>query len=139
MLESLVDKLDLKEHISFINSFLSEEKFLEYIRAADIFCAPYLDKKQASSVTLSYAVGMGKACIATPFFYAKEMLGRGKGKLVAFRSEVAIAQAIIELISNPERKEKIEKRCYQFARTRTWINIGLRYLELFKDILAKYR
>lgn len=133
-LEELVKKLNLQPQVTFIKSYLDEEKFLNYIRAADIFCAPHLDPKQSASATLSYAVGMGKACIATPFFYAKDVLGRGKGYLVPFRNKEAIVQAIIKLLSNPEKKEKMEQRCYRYARTRTWVNIGLRYIELFRSL-----
>ncbi|MEK7070577.1 MAG: glycosyltransferase, partial [Patescibacteria group bacterium] len=80
-LQALVKKLNLEKHVVFINEYVSLEKLQIYLASADVYITPYLDPQQITSGTLSYAIGAGKACIATPYIYAKDMLAKDRGTL----------------------------------------------------------
>ena len=52
-----------------------------WLQAADVVVTPYPNLEQTVSGTLSYAMGAGKAVVSTPFAYASELLGGGRGVL----------------------------------------------------------
>ncbi len=108
-LEALVEKLNLKNNVTFVNRFVSGKEYIEYYKASDFCLTPHIDPQQSSSVTLSYGLAAGKVCISTPFLYAQEMLDNNAGIIVPFRDSISIAKAILEVISNEESKKMYEK------------------------------
>jgi len=102
-----------------------------------LYITAYLDPKQTSSGALAYAVGAGKACISTPYLYAKEVLKERRGVVVPFRDSKAIAEAVIDLWEYPDKKKEIEKNAYQYGRLMTWSNVALQHLNLFRAVLNK--
>ncbi|HMB21734.1 MAG TPA: glycosyltransferase family 4 protein, partial [Anaerolineales bacterium] len=85
--ESLKERarqLGVEENILFYDQFVDLKDLKEFIGAADVYITPYLDPEQVVSGTLAYTVGAGKAVIATPYRYAKELLDEGRGVLVPF-------------------------------------------------------
>jgi hypothetical protein len=81
MLQQLVRKLDIGEHVIFQNRFVELKKLCEFLGIADIYITPYLEEAQITSGTLAYAMGTGKAIISTPYWYATEMLAEGGAEL----------------------------------------------------------
>ncbi|MFH1671968.1 MAG: glycosyltransferase family 4 protein, partial [Pseudomonadota bacterium] len=92
MLQQLVRKLDIGEHVIFQNRFVELKELCEFLGIADIYVTPYLEEAQITSGTLAYAMGTGKAVISTPYWYATEMLAEGRGRIVPFRNPDAIAE-----------------------------------------------
>jgi glycosyltransferase involved in cell wall biosynthesis len=133
-LKQLVQRLDLEDHVIFKNDFVPFEELCEYLSATDLYITPYIQEEQITSGTLAYAAGTGKAIISTPYWYAKEMLADGRGRLVPFKNEDAIADAILELFENDEIRHQMRKRSYDFNRNTTWKEVALRYIEVFHDI-----
>ena len=82
MLIELVEELDLRDNVIFHNEFVDIEELNEFIGAAEIYLTPYLNQKQITSGTLSYALGAGKTVISTPYWHAEELLSKGRGALV---------------------------------------------------------
>jgi len=129
-----VKRLKIKKNVRFVNKYLSLDELTGWLKTIDFYITPYLDPQQATSGALAYAVGAGKCCISTPYLYAKEILGNGRGVLVPFRDAGSIATGVMELWQNLDKKEKISQKAYDYGRLMTWSNIGLRYLDLFKTI-----
>jgi glycosyltransferase involved in cell wall biosynthesis len=96
-----------------------------------------LDPQQPASGALAYAIGAGKICISTPYLYAKEVLTEGSGVIVPFRNSQAIADAVINICNNPQKKLVMEKKTYKFGRLMTWYNVAEQHLELFDKVLDK--
>ncbi len=130
-LEKLVHQLKLGKYVQFENRYLEFDNLIQYLRASDIYITPYLDPQQISSGTLAYAVGAGKPCISTPYLYAKEVLGKGRGMIVPFKNARAISQAVLHLLKEPDYKKKMEQKAYLYGRAMTWANVALKYLDLF--------
>ena len=42
----------------------------------DVYATPYLNEAQMTSGTLAYSFGLGKAVVSTPYWHARELLGR---------------------------------------------------------------
>jgi len=136
-LRGKIKKLGIQKNVRFINKYLSLDELLEWLQTIEIYITPYLNPQQSSSGALAYAIGAGKPCISTPYLYAKEVLSGGRGVLVPFRDSKAIANTIIELLDNPQKREEMEKRAYEFGRLMTWSNVALQHLDLFQTVLGK--
>lgn len=133
-LARLATELGVQRHVRFNNRFLSNDELIRYLSATDVYIMAYLDKDQIVSGTLAYAVGCGKAVVATPFTYAEEMLARGRGVIVPFRDPEAISAAVIPLLSDRKLLLRMEEKAYKFSRSMTWPNVARRYLQLFRAI-----
>lgn len=133
---ALVKENHLEKNVEFINRYLSLDEVIQYLRATDIYISPYLEPQQITSGTLAYALGAGRACISTEYLYAREVLARGRGKLIGFKDSKAVTKAVLELLENPEMCREIEKKAYSYGRTMIWSNVALKHLNLFW-LLAK--
>jgi len=134
-----VSRLGLSNNIAFNNRFLSLSELVKYLCATDIYITPYLNKDQIVSGTLAYALGCGKAIVSTPYLYAEEVLADGRGMLVDFRSPDAIADAILYLLDNPDKKQEMEDKAYKFGRRTAWFNVAIDYLDLFYRVAKVQR
>jgi glycosyltransferase involved in cell wall biosynthesis len=131
----LVDDLELHEHVKFHNRFLLERELIKYLQATDIYITPSLDPNQISSGTLVYAMGTGKAIIATPYLHAKEALAEGRGLLCKFKDSRSITDGISKLLSDEELKSNIQRKVYSYSRDFTWNVVAKRYGELYRRML----
>jgi len=138
-LQWLAQEKGVESQVIFYNSFISLEKLVEFISAADIYITPYLNEAQITSGTLAYTVGAGKAVISTPYWYAEEMLGEGRGVLVPFRDPAALADRVIDLLDNEPQRNAMRRQAYAFGRDMIWPQVAKRYMESFKSARAKRR
>ncbi len=132
-LEALAAELGVSEHVRFVNEFVDNEKLLAYLGAADIYLTPYLHEAQVTSGTLSYAVGLGKPVVSTPYWHAAELLADGVGLLTPFGDSDAIENAIMQLLCNPEKRAAIAAKARAKGRETNWTRIGELYLQTFED------
>jgi len=130
-LQQMVKDLNLQEYVIFHNRFVDEEELHNFLCAADIYVTPYLNKKQLTSGTLSFAVGTGKAVVSTPYWAAIELLADGRGKLVQFGASQQIAREIVEILRNDTLYYSLRRQAYEYGRSRTWPKIGQIYWKLF--------
>lgn len=133
--ESLVQlarDLGVTRHVMFIDEFVSLERLMEYIGAADIYVTPYLNEQQIVSGTLAYATGAGKAVVSTPYWYAEELLAEGRGLLTPFGDADKLAAQVTQLLEHDVERHAIRKRAYMNAREMIWPEVGRRYLESFE-------
>ncbi|TKD53182.1 glycosyltransferase family 4 protein [Sphingomonas baiyangensis] len=119
-LVALAERLGVAEHVRFIDAFIEEPELLEYLQAADVYVTPYLNPAQITSGTLSYAVGMGKPVVSTPYVHATEILADGHGVLVDFGDVAATADAVSTLLTDDARRQAIAARAYARGRTMLW-------------------
>ncbi len=135
-LQRRVQQLGLEEHVLFFNRYVELSELCEFIGACDIYITPYQSKEQVVSGTLAYAIGMGKAVISTPYYYAEELLAENRGRLVEFGDVKGLQQALLELIENEALRHQMRKRAYEFGRQMIWPEIGAQYLALFERLSA---
>jgi polysaccharide biosynthesis protein PslF len=138
-LKEKIKQHDLQGNVKFINKYLSLNELVVWLKIIDVYITPYLDPQQSASGALAYAIGAGKICISTPYLYAKEVLAEGRGIIVPFRNSQAIADAVIDVCENPQKKLRIENKTYKYGRLMTWYNVALQHLELFDEVLGKYK
>lgn len=132
-LERMVEKLGVKDHVTFHNRFVELAELVRYIGAADVYVTPYVNEAQITSGTLAYTVGAGKAIVSTPYWYAEEMLADGRGRLVPFKDADAIAEQVNALLGDDVERAAMRKRAYLHCRDMVWENVARSYI----DIAAK--
>jgi glycosyltransferase involved in cell wall biosynthesis len=129
----------LYKNIFFKRKYLSLREIITHLFATDVFIAPYLVPEQTSSGAVAYALGCGKAIIATPFLYAKEALSRGRGLLVNYQDPQSIYRAIDYLFSNPDHKKIIERKAWNYAQKFSFAKVSRKYANLFLDTVNTER
>lgn len=127
----LVANLDLRGTVKFENRYVPIKELIDFIKATDIFITPYRPPEQSSSGSLAYAVVAGKVCISTPYNYARELLGDGRGVIVPWLDSTAIETAVIRLLKNRRVMEKIGEKAYKYGRNMIWFNVAKQYIKLF--------
>ncbi len=139
MLQQRAESLGVSDHVIFHNRYVDLKELCEFLGAADIYVTPYLDEGQVVSGTLAYSLGAGKAVVSTPYWFAREMLAEGKGRLVPFRDPEALADTILDLFDREVERHAMRKRAYAFCREMTWPQVARRYLALFAEARAERR
>jgi glycosyltransferase involved in cell wall biosynthesis len=120
MLMERARALGVSHAIQWENRFLSTAELLDRLEACDIFVTPYANLQQSTSGTLSYAVALGKAVVATPYIHARELLADGVGVLVEPNSAAALADAIGGLLDEPAALAEIQRRAWERGRQTIW-------------------
>jgi polysaccharide biosynthesis protein PslF len=138
-LMDLAESLGVRDNVRFVDKYLTKEEVIKYLHMSDIYLTPYLSKEQAVSGTLAYAVGCGRVVVSTPYRYAREMLGEGRGLLAEFRDSGSLASCINYIFQNPLQKKEMEARTLAVGQTMTWDKVASRYSQLFLIAIEKYQ
>ncbi len=131
----LVKELNLKDHVRFINQFISNEELFEYLKICDIYVIPYLGEKQISSGTLMYAFSAAKPVVSTPFWYAQEILSDNRGLIFNFGNSHQLSDILIDLLSNYEKRKYYSKRALELAKECYWPVIGQKYFKFISSLI----
>ena len=134
-LKEKVKKLGLENNVQFIDEFVSLTELFEYLQASDIYVCSPLNKNQVCSGTLVYAMGCGRAVVATPFLHAQDIVTAKTGILTEFRNSNSFTKAIVKLLSNPKLMEEMGKKAYADTRKMVWEKAALLYHDLFNQCI----
>jgi glycosyltransferase involved in cell wall biosynthesis len=121
--------------VRFVDRYLPDDEVVAALLATDVYLSPSLDPHQAVSGTLSYAVAAGRAVVATPYRYARELLSDGRGVIVPFRDSGALAESVKLILSDDAARGSLETTAYRFGRQMTWPKVALQYRGVFYDSL----
>jgi glycosyltransferase involved in cell wall biosynthesis len=110
--------------VSFVDGFVSLETIVRYLCATDVYVTPYLDLHQVTSGTLSYALGLGRAVVSTPYVHALEALAGGRGLIVPRRDPAALAAAVGSLLERPGYRGRIERRAAIYGARMAWPRVA---------------
>jgi glycosyltransferase involved in cell wall biosynthesis len=138
MLERVIAELGMERHILFDNRYLTKPQLISYLEATDVYVTPYLNPEQMVSGALCYAVAAGLPIVSTPYLYAFEMLGNGRGMIVDFRDPAGIAECINLLLDSPSLHQLMAARTYQFGRRLIWDRVGAAHVSYFADVAAEH-
>ena len=135
-LKALVAARGVAGHVEFIDAFVEHDELIDYLQAADIYATPYHNPAQITSGTLSYAVGVGKAVVSTPYVHATEILDEGHGVLVDFGDSAAFAREIGRLLTDDGERVALSGRAYARGRTMVWPRVTERAMEELGRVLS---
>ena len=128
-LKALAETRGVAGNVAFVDAFVDHDDLIEYLQAADIYATPYNNPAQITSGTLSYAVGVGKAVISTPYVHATEILADDHGVLVGFGDVEAFAREINRLLSDETARNHLSQQAYARGRTMIWPRLAEAALE----------
>lgn len=134
-LEKKVKDLGIENNVRFVNKYLTKEEIVNYLLLSDVYMTPYLGREQAVSGTLAYAAGYGRVIVSTPYIYAREMLGDGRGLLADFCSGDSLAKKICFVIEHPEKQSEMEHKMAEFGKPMMWSRVAQKYIKAFSDAL----
>jgi glycosyltransferase involved in cell wall biosynthesis len=132
-LKSLAAKLNVSDHLTFINKFVTEEELINYLTAAEIYVTPYHNEAQITSGTLSYAIGAGAAVVSTPYWHATELLADDRGRLFDFKDSEALAEIINDLLDQDEVLNELKENAYEYGLHLRWPQIGAEYIKAAQE------
>ncbi|EIW15549.1 MULTISPECIES: glycosyltransferase family 4 protein [Pelosinus] len=138
-LMDLAQSLGVQNNIRFIDKYLTKKEVITYLQMSDMYLTPYLSKEQAVSGTLAYAMGRGRVIVSTPYRYAEEMLGDGRGMLSKFKDSESMASCIRTVLGNPTEKKEMEMKTMAVGRTMKWSTVADQYAELCMNIIGSAR
>jgi glycosyltransferase involved in cell wall biosynthesis len=130
------EALGMVDHVRFVDRYVGRLELTRWLEAADVFVTPYPNLDQIVSGTLSYAMGAGRAIVSTPYAYAAELLGEGRGILVPPGSAQHFAGALSEVLGNDGLRAGLGRRAYAHSRRMVWSEVGADYRHLFGRIGA---
>lgn len=133
----LVKELGLQKHVRFVNNFLPTDVILRYLQAADVYIASSLNQEQAVSGTLSYALGAGRAVVATNFTQAEEAVQPKVGRRVPIGDSRALAQAVIALFGTRQTLPAMHRAAYASTRSMLWSNVADNYAEVAAQLTLR--
>ncbi|MBD3346183.1 MAG: glycosyltransferase [Chitinivibrionales bacterium] len=136
-LERLAMSKGVYGNIKFFNRFVDIKELCEFLGACDVYVTPYLSEAQIVSGTLAYAMGVGKATVSTPYWYAQEMIADDRGVIVDFRDSRALACAVRELLDDEVQRNAIRKRAYTFSRRAVWNQVAADYMMVLGEAKAE--
>lgn len=136
-LKRLANQLNVEDHLTFINQFVTEDELFNYLTASSIYITPYLNEAQITSGTLSYAVGSGAAVLSTPYWHAQELLQNKRGRLFNFKDSEELASSVIDLLDHPEKLKELKRNAYDYGLQLRWPVIGGEYLNILKEAVRK--
>jgi glycosyltransferase involved in cell wall biosynthesis len=135
-LKALAEEKGVADHLQFIDAFVEHDELIDYLQAADLYVTPYSNPAQITSGTLSYAVGVGKPVISTPYVHATEILADDHGVLVDFGDSAGFAREIDRLLADTEARLGLAKRAYARGRTMLWPRLAERAMGELGAIVA---
>ena len=136
-LEAQVAARGLSGNVRFVDRFVGRVELANWLEAADVITTPYPDLDRTGAATLSYAMAAGKPIVSTPYPYAIEMLASDRGRLVPAGSAETLAEALIDLLEDPEARASIGRRAYAHSRNMVWWEVGSRYRRIFDRAMSE--
>lgn len=127
-----------KPYFNLINRYVSFDELAHLMQSASVIVCPYVDGTQSGGVLTSLA--MRKPIIATKIDAMKNVIENGvNGILVPPRDSNKLANAIIELLNNPDMKAKLVSNIdNEFTcGDKSWGTIVEKYYNMYQYIYNK--
>jgi glycosyltransferase involved in cell wall biosynthesis len=134
MLIAKVEAMELRDHVQFVNRYLSLADLLKYLQLTDIYLFTSKDPNQAVSGTFSYAMSCACPIISTPIPHALEVLTPETGIIIDFESPDQLSKAVNELLSNDVRRRKMGINTLHYAVSTVWENSAYAHAQLFQTV-----
>jgi glycosyltransferase involved in cell wall biosynthesis len=134
-LESQTESLGIDDSVMF-HGFVDDERLVELLQRARAFVHPSLS--EGFSHARLEAMATGCPVVGTDVSGAHDLTRDGTdGYIVPIGNPDALADAIIELLSDAERASEMGRNARKkIERDHDYADIGRRYLEIYREMVA---
>ncbi len=124
-----------KEKFTVHNRLIPSSMVGELFQKASVVVVPYIEASQSGIVPLAYA--FKKPVVATDVGSIPEVVENGRtGYIVPPKDPEKLAEAIIELLRNKEKRREMGENAYKKAEDElSWNDIATRTIEIYKKAL----
>lgn len=133
-LESLVERLELRNHVRFVNKYLSLHDLLDFLQLTDIYLFTTNDPNQAVSGTFVYAMSCACPILSTPIPHAKEVLSGDTGIIFDFGDSSSLAEGVLRLLNDEPMRKSMASNTLQKIVSTAWENSAVAHAILFQHI-----
>ncbi len=134
-IEKLIKKLNLKDFVTFTGR-VDHTRFIKEYAKASIAVVPSL--YEGFGLPAGEAMACRVPLICTTGGALPEVTGNA-AKLVPPGDSKALEKAILELLDDPEQREKLAKAGYErILKHFTWENTAIKTVQAYRDAIAKY-
>jgi len=133
-LKELAVNLGVENRVKFVDKFLALHQIVEFLNMADVYLAPSLDPRQICSGTVSYAMGAGRAIVASKNKYNEEVLADQRGIMLQRNSGENFSREVLRILNNDNLRKSLERNAFEYSRRMTWANVSTQYFNTFLDL-----
>ena len=134
-LEALVEDLNLKDNVRFINQYLDTDELLDYLKATDVYLFTSKDPNQAVSGTFAYAMSCACPIVASKIPHTLEVLTPDSGILVDIGNVDQFAKATIKLLSDDNLRREMGINAFRKTRASSWENVAITHMDTYKKLI----
>ena len=122
------------QHFEVHNYRIPDEQVSQFFQQASIVALPYIEASQSGIVPLAFA--FAKPVVATRIGGLVDVVQDGQtGLLVSPADSQGLAEAIISLLKDPSRRQKMGQRAKQFADTElSWEAIARKTINVYQKL-----
>src|SRR5579862_709585 len=136
--ERYVWRHDLEGDVYF-SGFVAAEDRPRYFASCDVFCAPSTGQESFGIVLLE-AMACGKPIVASNIDGYRDVISnRREGLLVPVKDSGAIAEALIELLAHPARRDQLADEGLRTVRQYSWSRVAGLVLDYITEIRERQR
>jgi glycosyltransferase involved in cell wall biosynthesis len=133
-----IENLKKDNTYQIINRYIPNRELVELIQKSTLIACPYTDATQSGVIMTVYA--FNKPIVATNVGGIPEVVEDNiTGRLVPARNSQELAEAIIDLLTNPEKRRHMAGNIKaKFSSPEfNWDNIAQRTIEVYKKAVGK--
>lgn len=134
-LEGIVEDLNLKNNVRFINQYLDTNELLDYLKATDVYLFTSKDPNQAVSGTFSYAMSCACPMVASKIPHTLEVLTSDCGILVDIGDVDQFAEQTIKLLADDNLREEMGINAFTKMRASSWENVAITHMNTYKTLM----
>ncbi len=136
--EAFVRREGLTDDVVF-TGYVPEEDKPRYYRTADVFCAPNTGNESFGLILLE-AMAAGTPVVASSIEgFAYVVAHEQEGLLVPPRNATALADALVQLLGDADRRREMGRRGQEKACQFSWDRVSRQVLDLYRRIAAAPR
>jgi phosphatidylinositol alpha-mannosyltransferase len=136
--EAFVRREGLTDDVVF-TGYVPEEDKPRYYRTADVFCAPNTGNESFGLILLE-AMAAGTPVVASNIEgFAYVVAHEQEGLLVPPRNATALADALVQLLGDADRRREMGRRGQEKACQFSWDRVSQQVLDLYRRIAAAPR
>lgn len=134
-LQNRINDLGLSKSILLQGEYMSAETLDDLISKAALVLLPYDSTDQATSGVLIEAIAAWRPVVATRFPHASELLSTGAGIVVSHQNPAELADAIRQILEEPELAQKMSNQAKVMASELLWPAVATRYIQLASRLI----